>query len=181
MSYLGRSFISLLFLSLPAFAGSPAQQIRNFFQVDGHVYRGGQPTDEGFNYLAKIGVKTVVDLREQGDRSLAEEHVVAADGMQYVNVPMTGLTPPSGAQITKILALLEDDTTGPVFVHCLAGSGPHRRGYRCLPHRPRSLGQCSGSERSQIAWHELFPISPPTLHPYVRTPGAGGESCLQVG
>ena len=122
MPFLGRSFISLLILSLPAFAGSSVQGIKNFSQVDDHVYRGAQPTDEGFNYLAKIGVKTVVDLREHDDRSLAEEHLVTAAGMEYVNVPMTGLTPPTEAEITKILALLEDYTTGPVFVHCQRGA-----------------------------------------------------------
>ena len=42
--------------------------------------------------------------------------------MQYVNVPMTRLTPPTEAEIAKILALLEDATTGPVFVHCLRGA-----------------------------------------------------------
>jgi tyrosine-protein phosphatase SIW14 len=122
MAFFGRSFISLLILSLPAFAGSSVQGVKNFSQVDTHVYRGGQPTDEGFNYLAKIGVKTVVDLREHDERSLAEEHVVSTAGMQYVNVPMTGLTPPTEEEITKILALLEDDTAGPVFVHCQRGA-----------------------------------------------------------
>jgi tyrosine-protein phosphatase SIW14 len=122
MSFFGRSFVSLLVLSLPAFARSSVQGIKNFSQVDGQVYRGGQPTGEGFNYLAKIGVKTVVDLREHDERSLTEEQVVTAAGMQYVNVPMTGLTPPTEAEITKILALLEDDTTGPVFVHCQRGA-----------------------------------------------------------
>jgi hypothetical protein len=42
--------------------------------------------------------------------------------MQYVNVPMTGLTPPTEAEITKILALLEGSGTGPVFVHCQRGA-----------------------------------------------------------
>ena len=33
--------------------------------------------------------------------------------MKYVNVPMTGLTPPTDAEITKILALLGDKQTDP--------------------------------------------------------------------
>lgn len=122
MRFVSRLFLSLFVLSLPAFAGSRVQGIKNFSQVDAHVYRGAQPTAEGFAYLAKIGVKTVVDLREPGGRSLAEERVVTADGMQYVNVPMTGLTPPTEAEITKILGLLEDDTPGPVFLHCMRGA-----------------------------------------------------------
>ena len=113
--------IAVLVFGLPAFASS-VPGIKNFDQVDAHVYRGGQPTDEGLQYLAKLGVKTIVDLRETGDRSNAEERVVTGAGMKYVNVPMTGLTPPTDAEITGILAMLEDNTTGPVFVHCLRGA-----------------------------------------------------------
>src|ERR1700757_5268403 len=83
---------------LPLLAGS-APGIKNFDQVDTHVYRGGQPTSEGIQHLAKIGVKTIVDLREPGGRSKAEESAVSGAGMKYVNVPMTGLNPPTEAEI----------------------------------------------------------------------------------
>lgn len=120
MSFASRLPITLLVFGLPVFAGS-APGIKNFDQVDAHVYRGGQPTDEGFQYLAKVGVKTIIDLREADDRSKGEERVVTKAGMKYVNVPMTGLTPTED-EITKILAMLEDNTTGPVFVHCRRGA-----------------------------------------------------------
>jgi protein tyrosine phosphatase (PTP) superfamily phosphohydrolase (DUF442 family) len=113
--------ISLVVFSLPAFAGS-APGIKNFDRVDTHVYRGGQPTSEGFRYLARIGVGTIVDLREPGDRSKEEQRVVIRAGMKYVNVPMTGLVPPTEAQISAILAMLEDTSGAPVFVHCLRGA-----------------------------------------------------------
>jgi protein tyrosine phosphatase (PTP) superfamily phosphohydrolase (DUF442 family) len=90
--------------------------------VNPHVYRGAQPTNEGFAYLAKIGVKTVIDLREPGERSKSEERAVMAAGMKYVNVPMTGLTPPTESEITKILGILEDESAGPTFVHCMRGA-----------------------------------------------------------
>lgn len=123
MSFLvsGRN-IFLFAWVLPAFAGSSTHGIKNFYQVDGHVYRGAQATDEGVQYLAKIGVRTVIDLREADERSKEEESVVTAVGMKYVNVPMTGLTPPTDAEITKILGVLEDDSAGPVFVHCKRGA-----------------------------------------------------------
>jgi tyrosine-protein phosphatase SIW14 len=35
---------------------------------------------------------------------------------------MTGMTPPTEAQIKQILALMEDQTAGPVFVHCKRGA-----------------------------------------------------------
>jgi tyrosine-protein phosphatase SIW14 len=121
MSFASHRPIALLFFCLPVFAGS-APGIKNFDQVDTHVYRGGQPTDEGFQYLAKRGVKTIIDLREADDRSKAEERAVTVAGMQYVNVPMTGLTPPTEAEITRILSMLEDSATGPIFVHCKRGA-----------------------------------------------------------
>jgi len=108
-------------ISLPLMAGS-APGIKNFDQVDSHVYRGGQPTPEGFQHLAKLGVKTIIDLREPGSRSIAEEKTVNSAGMKYVNVPMTGLTAPTEAEITRILAMLEDTSSGPVFVHCWRGA-----------------------------------------------------------
>jgi tyrosine-protein phosphatase SIW14 len=112
----------LFAMVLPAFAGSAVPGIHNFYKVDEHVYRGAQPTDEGFQYLAKIGVKTVIDLRGESEGRRNEESVVTAAGMKYMNVPMTGLTPPTDAEISKILGILEDGTTGPVFVHCQRGA-----------------------------------------------------------
>src|SRR5579872_7285774 len=107
--------------ALPVF-GASTTGIKNFDQVDRNVYRGGQPTTEGFQYLANLGVKTVIDLRESGARSDAEQKVVTAAGMKYINVPMTGLTPPTQDEITKILDVLENPSAGPAFVHCQRGA-----------------------------------------------------------
>src|SRR5579862_5710529 len=115
------SLVTLLALALPVLGGS-APGIKNFDEVDAHVYRGAQPTDDGFRYLAHLGVKVIIDLRETDGRSQAEQRVVTAAGMKYVNVPMTGLTPPTEAEITRILGILEDSNSGPVFVHCRRGA-----------------------------------------------------------
>jgi protein tyrosine phosphatase (PTP) superfamily phosphohydrolase (DUF442 family) len=122
MRIVNRSLTALFLISLPALAGSSGPGINNFSQVDEHVYRGAQPTLEGFRYLAKIGVETVVDLREGGERASGEELLVTSLGMKYVNVPMTGLTPPTKAEITRILVMLEDAKAGAVFVHCMRGA-----------------------------------------------------------
>ena len=119
--HLARRFLLSLLAIVPVFAGS-APGIENFDQVDAHVYRGGQPTDEGFRYLAKLGVKTIIDLREADSRAQAEQRVVTAAGMKYANVPMTGLTPPTDAEITRILTILAGSSNEPVFVHCKRGA-----------------------------------------------------------
>lgn len=48
--------------------------------------------------------------------------MVTAAGMRYVNIPLSGLMPPSAADTTLILGLLKDPATGPVFVHCKRGA-----------------------------------------------------------
>jgi uncharacterized protein (TIGR01244 family) len=107
---------------LPAFAGTAVPGIHNFYKVDEHVYRGAQPTEEGIHYLAKLGIKTVIDLREPGERARNEEAAVTGAGMKYINVPMTGLTAPTESETARLLGILEDATTGPVFVHCMRGA-----------------------------------------------------------
>lgn len=96
--------------------------VENFHRVNGHVYRGAQPTTLGFQQLAKLGVKTIIDLRETDSRSTAEKRVVEADGMRYVNIPLHGMSAPSPADVAKVLALFDDPSAGPVFVHCRRGA-----------------------------------------------------------
>ena len=72
--------------------------------------------------MAGIGVKTVIDLREGEGRAKAEERMVRDAGMVYFNLPMTGLTPASEAELLNVLPLMENVTVGPVFAHCLRGA-----------------------------------------------------------
>src|SRR5260221_11918829 len=87
--------LALCFLPAAAFADSGVPGVGNFHQVNGQVYRGAQPTAEGFANLARLGVATIVDLREAGERSVAEQRIVKAAGMRYVSVPMKGLSAPA--------------------------------------------------------------------------------------
>jgi tyrosine-protein phosphatase SIW14 len=99
--------------SLPDPPGIP-----NFHQVDEHIYRGAQPRPEGFAGLAKIGIKTVVDLR--GENS--EETTVQRAGMRYVSLPWSGFKAPTDSQMRALLTLLNDSSQWPVFVHCKRGA-----------------------------------------------------------
>jgi tyrosine-protein phosphatase SIW14 len=104
-----------------AWAGS--EDLPNFRKVDDHVYRGGQPSASGFSNLAKLGIKTVVDLREIGEHSQAEEEKIVTDlGMKYVSIPMHGLSTPKDDKVAAVEALFNDTTSGPVFVHCKRGA-----------------------------------------------------------
>ncbi len=116
-----KTLVICLALGLPLF-GETVPGIDNFYKVDDQVYRGAQPSDEGFRYLAQIGVKTVIDLREADSRSRAEQKMATAAGLKYVSVPMGGLTPPTPEQTDRIMAILNDHASGPVFVHCKRGA-----------------------------------------------------------
>jgi tyrosine-protein phosphatase SIW14 len=112
---------SLTFAS--AWAHSQNDNLPNFQKVDDHVYRGAQPTDSGFKDLAQLGIKTIVDLRDIGEHSQAnEEKIVTGLGMRYVSIPMHGLSTPKGDKVAAVQALFNDTTSGPVFVHCKRGA-----------------------------------------------------------
>ena len=81
--------------------------VGNFHKINEHVYRGAQPTDEGFRNLANVGVKTIIDLRLPGEHATdAEERAVKAAGMRYINIPMQGVVSPNEESIAKALKLM---------------------------------------------------------------------------
>jgi tyrosine-protein phosphatase SIW14 len=96
--------------------------VPNFHKVNDHVYRGAQPADDGFKDLARIGIKTIVDLRDEPDLIRAEKRTVEAAGMHFVSIPMHGLSAPGEQQIAMALGILNDQAAGPVFVHCRRGA-----------------------------------------------------------
>src|SRR5436305_3374925 len=104
-------------LAVSAYGQQAPAGVGNLHMVNDHLCRGAQPTDEGFKNLAKMGVKTVVDLREPDSRALAEKKVVEAAGMRYVNNPLYGMQAPPAASVAKALALFNDKDSGTVFVH----------------------------------------------------------------
>src|ERR1700726_1253878 len=109
------SFAASLTLT-SVWASSRNEDLPNFQKVDDDVYRGAQPTNSGFKDLAERGIKTVVDLRDVGEHSQADEQKAVTDlGMQYVSIPMQGMSTPKDKQIAAVLALFNDVTGGPVF------------------------------------------------------------------
>ncbi len=113
--------VAVALFSIPVFAAEgQAPGVPNFHRVNERVFRGGQPTDEGFQSLAKLGVKTVIDLRRPTEHATdLEAAAVKAAGMRYVNVPMQGIVAPDEKDILKILDML--GSKEPVFVHCKEG------------------------------------------------------------
>jgi protein tyrosine/serine phosphatase len=113
--------LSLAAILLAGLQAAPIQDVSgvpNFHRVDEHVYRGAQPSGEGFAALGRLGVRTVIDLRgETSERAFVERA-----GMHYVRLPWSGYKAPADSQIAAVLALLNDSSQWPVFVHCRRGA-----------------------------------------------------------
>ncbi len=114
--------VSFAFLCLPVWAEVSAPGVPNFHQVADGIYRGGQPTSDGWKSLSRIGVKTVIDLRPDSEHSIkAEQHEVEGAGMKFVSVPLEGFGAPPADKINQLLDLLAGKS-GPFFIHCRRGA-----------------------------------------------------------
>src|SRR5215470_14531148 len=61
--------------------------IDNFGRISETYYRGAQPNERGFTDLAKLGVKTVIDLTANGRED--EQTMVEHAGMNFYRIPLT--------------------------------------------------------------------------------------------
>jgi len=135
----------------------PAPGVPNFFQVNDRLYRGGQPSHQGWKQLAALGVKVVIDLRRESEHSTAAEaRAVQAAGMRYVSIPMNGFDTPQADQIGKVLALL--DGPDATFIHCKLGmdrTGSVVAAYRISRDRWANEKALSEAMSCGLHWYEL--------------------------
>lgn len=106
------------------FAAGPVRvHVRNFAQVDEHVFRGAAPSEAGLEDLRALHITIDLDLREPGRSGAIERAEAERLGIHYVNVGMPPLSAPTSAEMKQALAILlaADSGTGRVFVHCRRG------------------------------------------------------------
>lgn len=105
-------------------AHAPAKKIAmdgvaNAGEVTPLLYRGAQPSREGFSALAKNGIAIDVDLRFEGNRA-GEKQAAEAAGLQYVALPWS-CHYPSDATVQKFLTVIHENPDKKIFVHCQHG------------------------------------------------------------
>ncbi|MBO2451022.1 dual specificity protein phosphatase family protein [Actinomadura barringtoniae] len=145
---------------------APVPGIRNFAQVDAHLWRGGAPTAEGYRELAARGVRTVVDLRAEDLPPAVREMPIRA-GLTVVHLPIRDGQVPTSAQVNEFLATV-GDAQGPVFVHCGAGVG--RTGSMSAAYLV-ATGQTDAAE----ATLRSLAIGPPTMEQIAFMRGLKGH------
>jgi protein tyrosine/serine phosphatase len=96
----------------------------NFAMVrDGKILRGAQPTTAGFEKLKALGVKTVINLRDDSATQIQiESQVVTGLGMTFVSAPLSAVRRPRDSDMQRIDAILTNPDLQPVFVHCYFGA-----------------------------------------------------------
>ena len=119
---------ALFIQSLTSYAQSittaPSIRIENLGKVNDNYYRGSQPIADEFMELKKLGIKTVIDLRQDSLKESA--NWARAAGLQYINIPLTTKRAATAEQTEYFLQLVNDQANWPVFVHCKGGR--HRTG-----------------------------------------------------
>ena len=103
---------------------TPNVKIKNFGQMDERFFRGAQPKENDFKSLAQLGIRTIIDLRE--DPEPYEKPAVESLGMTYINIPMIAKKYPTPEALDLFLKTINDPNTGKFYVHCAGGR--HRTG-----------------------------------------------------
>ena len=98
------------------------KELPNFHRVNEGIYRGAQPKPGGLQLLRKLGIKTIVNLRDDDSRAQEEEADARSAGLRYFNIPFGRLGRPADKEIEQVLSTINDPENQPVLVHCKKGA-----------------------------------------------------------
>lgn len=101
----------------PTASSAVLEGVPNFHEVTPRLYRGGQPSNEGLDSLARFGIGIVVDGRKFHKK---ENERVTRLGMQYVSIPWH-CPFPRDKVFARFLAVVRHNPKAKIFVHCRLG------------------------------------------------------------
>jgi protein tyrosine/serine phosphatase len=100
----------------------------NLHKVNDNLYRGAQPTAEGIRELEKLGVKTIICLRD----SHSDKEILGNSKITVEHIPIKTWDL-DNEQAVRFLKIVTDKNRQPVFVHCKHGAD--RTGTMCAVYR----------------------------------------------
>lgn len=153
------------------------KDLPNFHEVNPQLYRGAQPKPEGIKRLAQLGIKTIVNLREEGDQDRTEATKARAAGLRYFNVPFRQASRPTDDQVARVLTILNDQENQPVFVHCRLGAD--RTGLVIAVYRITHDGWTSERAKAEANKYGMHPWEMGMknyIHDYYKRTQASGGS-----
>ncbi|MFP5285386.1 MAG: fused DSP-PTPase phosphatase/NAD kinase-like protein [Thermoanaerobaculia bacterium] len=142
-------------LAVPA-AAEETHGVANATFPEKGVMAAGQPTGEQLQVLAEEGYKTVIDLRPPEEpRGYAEVEAAKANGLTYVNIPVTVQTLDQ-ATIDRFVAAM-DEAEKPVLLHCASSNRVGALWYAYLvekgmaPEEAMKKGRAAGLKTPELA------------------------------
>jgi protein tyrosine/serine phosphatase len=126
----------------------------NLHKVTDNLYRGAQPTAEGFKNLKEMGIKTVVNLRAfHSDR----DELKGLD-LSYENIDVKTWHA-EDEDLVRFLKIVTDKTKMPVFVHCQHGAD--RTGMMVAVYRIAVQGWTKADAMKEMTeggfgWHPMW-------------------------
>jgi tyrosine-protein phosphatase SIW14 len=135
----------------------PGRGIRNFGEVTPTLYRGGQPSREGLQTLANMGIDVVVNSGGRKDDDEGKE--VNRLGMKYVVIRWHCPFPRDQA-FARFLKVVQDNPGKKIFVHCRLGDD--RTGMMIASYRMAIEGWSAEDAMKEMQefgfarWHRLI-------------------------
>jgi len=90
--------------------------LKNFYKLDDHVYRSAQPGKEGFQYLKTLGIRNILNLRDNHQDDPGSKN----PGLNLFRVPMDAGTIKTADVVAALRFIKKSE--GPVLIHCWHGS-----------------------------------------------------------
>ena len=124
--------------------------IDNFGQVAPGIYRGGQPTADGWYFLKSLGVTNVVKLNTDSEGS----DPAKAFNVQSFPIPFSQqlIFEPTESNIDAAVNAITEHT----FIHCTHGQD--RTGLVVGEYRVRKCGWTKAQARAEMAEYGFHPI-----------------------
>jgi protein tyrosine/serine phosphatase len=136
---------------------SAAEAIPKLRMVSSELLRGGEPKEGGLQLLKTAGVRTVVNLRMEGEDVSEEELEAKAVGLNFISLPMSVAKRIPDEYIRTFLSIANDPQMQPVFVHCKHGED--RTGAMVAIYRMSKQGwslEQSYREMMDMGFHRIF-------------------------
>lgn len=102
-------------------ATDPLTEIRAYLALTPLLGTSGQPTLEQFAAVRDAGYETVVSLLppERNPYGAAEPEIVAALGMEFVNIPVVWAEP-RPEDLNRFFEVMDTNAERKLFIHCAA-------------------------------------------------------------
>jgi protein tyrosine phosphatase (PTP) superfamily phosphohydrolase (DUF442 family) len=137
--------------------------LRNFYKVSDTLYRGAQPSPLGMRELERMGIRTIINLRDwHSDRT-----ALKGTSLRYEHVRMSAAWP-RDKDVIRFIQIVSKRENGPFFVHCQHGAD--RTGTMCAVYRVAFQGWNKNEAIEEVTkggfgFHKIWNM---TLIPWFR-------------